>query len=999
MFKRLFLSKRLMAGLFVLAFTAALPGAGRLGAQQLKPSSDVLLPYFEVDLQEPGTTTFLAVANALGKPVEGDLTLHTNWGIQVYSLSLTWGAHEVKTFDLRTWLQKGTLPGRSLQAAELANLEAVLSGQPSPRDGLYYSSEAAPGRAVGSLRIRTKGSPRPAALWGDYFVVGSGQEAAMGDDLVNLDQSSGCAGGGSLCSRHALRYLGGTGFDDETRVVIWTGRVGQPSQHAAPKSPRAQTRVTVYDEAGKQTAEIDLPTLPVTLLSIEDLGLARTFGWLDLRTDSPSFVAVHHGAMDHSSIALQAYCLLEDVQQGPGIEIEKLTNGSEADLPPGPSVPVGDAVTWEYVVRNTGAVRLTGIAVTDDQGENVSCPSDVLEPGETMTCTAKGKAVACQYVNVGKVVASPPDGPEITAEDVSHYFGQQDAEISIEKATNGEDADAAPGPTVTVGSPVAWTYKVTNTGKVDLTEVRVTDDRGVAVTCPKTALKRNESMTCTGHGTAVAGQYANLGTVTARTSCGSMVEASDPSHYFGREDRPGIDIRKLTNGSDCDTAPGLTIPVGSPVLWEYLVTNTGNTTLANVKVTDDQGVAVSCPKTTLQSGESMRCTGTGVAVACQYRNLGTVTAKVPGGSTVEDQDASHYFGQHHAAIQIEKLTNGQDADVAPGPSIPVGSPVQWSYIVKNSGDVALTGVSVTDDRSVAVSCPKATLQAGESMTCSGNGVAVAGQYRNVGTVTAAPPCGPAVSDSDPSHYLGEEDDPPAASIDIEKHTNGQDADVATGPTILVGDPVHWTYIVTNTGEVALSNVQVTDDRGVAVSCPKTSLQPAESMTCTGNGTATAGQYRNVGTVVGTPPSGSNVNDSDPSHYYGQPQPPQTGTQGCTPGYWKNHPGAWPATGYQTGQRVDSVFGAASAWPSLGSAGLIDALSFNGGSGVEGAARNLLRAAVAALLDASHPNVDYPRQPASVIADVDAALASGNRDTMLSLASGLDRDNNLGCPLN
>jgi hypothetical protein len=37
--------------------------------------------------------------------------------------------------------------------------------------------------------------------------------------------------------------------------------------------------------------------------------------------------------------------------------------------------------------------------------------------------------------------------------------------------------------------------------------------------------------------------------------------------------------------------------------------------------------------------------------------------------------------------------------------------------------------------------------------------------------------------------------------------------------------------------------------------------------------------------------------------------------------------------------------------------------------------------------------------AQVIASVDAALASGDRDTMLILASALDADNNLGCPLN
>jgi len=37
--------------------------------------------------------------------------------------------------------------------------------------------------------------------------------------------------------------------------------------------------------------------------------------------------------------------------------------------------------------------------------------------------------------------------------------------------------------------------------------------------------------------------------------------------------------------------------------------------------------------------------------------------------------------------------------------------------------------------------------------------------------------------------------------------------------------------------------------------------------------------------------------------------------------------------------------------------------------------------------------------ADVIADVNAALASGDRQTMLDLAGELDADNNLGCPLN
>jgi hypothetical protein len=59
---------------------------------------------------------------------------------------------------------------------------------------------------------------------------------------------------------------------------------------------------------------------------------------------------------------------------------------------------------------------------------------------------------------------------------------------------------------------------------------------------------------------------------------------------------------------------------------------------------------------------------------------------------------------------------------------------------------------------------------------------------------------------------------------------------------------------------------------------------------------------------------------------------------------------------------------------------------------------VLRAGVAALLDAAHPSVAYPLTPASVIADVKTSLA-GSRDDMLALAAALDADHNLGCPLN
>jgi hypothetical protein len=110
------------------------------------------------------------------------------------------------------------------------------------------------------------------------------------------------------------------------------------------------------------------------------------------------------------------------------------------------------------------------------------------------------------------------------------------------------------------------------------------------------------------------------------------------------------------------------------------------------------------------------------------------------------------------AVEIEKSTNGEDADSAPGPQVKVGEPVQWTYRVSNTGTINLTGVLVSDDKGVAVDCKgQTTLAPGASMTCTGAGVATLGQYRNVGTVTAnwaSSTASGTVTDSDASHYLG-----------------------------------------------------------------------------------------------------------------------------------------------------------------------------------------------------------------------------------------------------
>lgn len=117
--------------------------------------------------------------------------------------------------------------------------------------------------------------------------------------------------------------------------------------------------------------------------------------------------------------------------------------------------------------------------------------------------------------------------------------------LVLEKKTNGVDANMPPGPAVPAGSTVTWTYEVTNTGDVPLTNIVVTDDQeGSIGTIP--TLAPGASATLTKTGTAVAGQYGNVGTATT-TYDGQTVTATDPSHYVGVDGYIMINPGQATN--------------------------------------------------------------------------------------------------------------------------------------------------------------------------------------------------------------------------------------------------------------------------------------------------------------------------------------------------------------------------------------------------------------------------------------------------------------------
>lgn len=69
------------------------------------------------------------------------------------------------------------------------------------------------------------------------------------------------------------------------------------------------------------------------------------------------------------------------------LKIVKKGNG----LAPGQRFITGHSVNFTYDVTNIGERDINSIAVTDSKGVKVTCPKAILKPGESMTCTGKGR--------------------------------------------------------------------------------------------------------------------------------------------------------------------------------------------------------------------------------------------------------------------------------------------------------------------------------------------------------------------------------------------------------------------------------------------------------------------------------------------------------------------------------------------------------------------------------------------------------------------------------
>lgn len=133
-----------------------------------------------------------------------------------------------------------------------------------------------------------------------------------------------------------------------------------------------------------------------------------------------------------------------------------------------------------------------------------------------------------------------------------------------------------------------------------------------------------------------------------------------------------------------------------------------------------------------------------------------------------------------------------------------------------------------------------------------------------------------------------------------------------------------------------------------------------------------------------------------------PPPPEEeegGTEGCTPGYWRqaHHFDSW--TTYAPEQLFSAVFDRVITVRTGGKSTSNDPTLLKAVWAKGGDVNALARHATAALLNSASADVDYPYSTAEVIKAVQDAIDNGGKDSLNAAKDLLASANELGCPLN
>lgn len=379
----------------------------------------------------------------------------------------------------------------------------------------------------------------------------------------------------------------------------------------------------------------------------------------------------------------------------PAMTLVKLTNGTD-----GSTFLVGTALTWTYLVTNTGDRLLTGISVVDDQGVSVTCPAKTLEVSASMTCSATGVAIAGNYVNVGTATGTW-DSTQVTATDNSSYFGAN-PKLDVQKTPDTQS--------VIEGSKASFTITVTNTGNVVLTSVAVTD--AMAPGCDKSigdlAVAGQATYTC--QSPTITANMTNTAVVTGMY--GATQVTDDDSANVTVDYLPNISVTKTAN-------PTSVFESGEDVTFTFTVKNNSAEPVLITKLEDDKfgdlnGLGTCATSQLLSGNESYSCTVTkkiGDWTLTPFNN--TVTA------TGQDNEGNTTTASASATVTIKDLLPKISVTKTANPTIvrSTGENVVYTIKIANTGPESVTVTSLID--SVVTLSPECAALVGVTIPISG----------------------------------------------------------------------------------------------------------------------------------------------------------------------------------------------------------------------------------------------------------------------------------------
>ena len=490
------------------------------------------------------------------------------------------------------------------------------------------------------------------------------------------------------------------------------------------------------------------------------------------------------------------------VPQVPAIKVDKALTAN-ADEDDSSAVSLNDTLTYTITATNRGNVTLNNVTVDDGlTGDNTACesvaPGAVCELAVTYVVT-QGDVDAGEITNVSRA-----DSDETEPVDDSTVVSvPQDPALEVTKVlTSNADEDGSDD--VSVGDTLAYTITAMNSGNVTLNNLTVSDELTLdntvceAVT-PGTACELVANYVVT-QGDVDTGEITNVGTVDS-----DETEAADDSETVSVPQSPALKVdTALTANADEDSSA--VVSLNDTLTYTITAMNSGNVTLNNVTVSDGL------------TGDDTACESVVPGAACELVASYVVTQGdvdageiINAGTADSDEteaadDSETVTVPQSPALKVDKaLTANADEDSSG--TVSLNDTLTYTITATNSGNVTLNNVTVSDDltgdntacESVA---PGAACELVASYVVT-QGDVDAGEITNVGT-----------ADSDGTEPVNDSETvsvPQFAALGVDKALTDK-ADEDGSGDVSVGDTLTYTITATNTGNVTLNNVTVSDDQ-------------------------------------------------------------------------------------------------------------------------------------------------------------------------------------------